>query len=109
VLERGAILFGKDVRADLDGVVGTNAEHSVVESSVVDGAHRDAVRNDWLATKSVFLYMGSIQKGPVAEPAECTLRSVPGKHSTSEDALVHSSTYLRQRILSSQGEVRGMG
>lgn len=109
VLQGGAIFFCQNVGADLDRVIGSNPKECVVESSMVDCAHRHAVRNDWLAAESVLPDMSCIQKRSMAEPAQGTLRRVGGEHSSSEHALVHSSTNLRNRILSAQCEIDGMG
>ncbi len=72
---------------------------------MVDRAHRDAVRHNWLSSIAILSDMGSIQKRAMTEAAQSTLRPICREHSSPEDALVHSATYLRRRIFTTQGKV----
>ncbi len=58
----GAVVLLHDILANLNDVVGPDAEDVGVERSVVGCAHRDAIRNHRFASIPVFLDMRSVEK-----------------------------------------------
>jgi hypothetical protein len=62
VLQRRPINLTKNVLADLDHEVRADTEDRTVESSVVNGAHGDAVWNDRLASLGVLSNVRGIQE-----------------------------------------------
>lgn len=74
--EGRSIVFVQDVASNLNDVVGANPEDLCVECSMVDGAHGDTVRDDWLTTLSVLLDVSRIKKLRVSKPTQRTLSSV---------------------------------
>jgi hypothetical protein len=79
-----------------------------IEGTVVDGAHRDSVRHDWLAAMCVLSDVRRIEQLRVAEPAHCTLPAVGIEDPPPEFRLVEPSPDHRIRVFAAKDEV-GLG
>src|SRR5439155_676759 len=98
VLKRGAVLLDEHVSPDLDLVIGAYAEDEGVERSMVDGAHRHAVRHDGFAALRVLLDVGRVEQPRMSEPAQCAVRPGGEQHAISEHALVQPLLHERLRV-----------
>jgi hypothetical protein len=66
------------VAANLYHEVGADPEHEGVKRAVVDRAHRNPVRDYWLAAIGVLLNVRGVEQLTMPESAERTLGSIRG-------------------------------
>ena len=106
VLERWPVSFSEDVSTNLYEIRGRDTNDERVESSVVDGAHRNAVWNHRLAAVGILLDVCSIQEFRMAEAAQGALSSVRCEHSAPEVGLMHPTTDHAEGVLTATNLIR---
>ena len=68
--ERGAVLLGEDIGANLHPIVGVHGQNERVEGAMVDGAHGEAVRHDGESSPDVLPDVSGIEERPMAQPTQ---------------------------------------
>lgn len=92
VQEGRSICLVEHVLANLDAVLGCHSEDKGVKRSVVDRAHRDPVRDDWLAAFRVFLDVGGVEELGVSKSTDRALAFICQEHSPTEIRLMEPAS-----------------
>jgi len=88
VLKSRAVALKSHILSDFDNVVRSNPDHELVERPVVNSTHGKAVRDNGVASVSVFAYVCGVQKLRMAESAEGASEPVREKDPFAKDTLM---------------------
>ncbi len=102
------IRFLQNVSPNLDDEVGTDADHIAVEGTVVDRAHGDSVRHDWVSSLGVLFDVSSVEQFLMTKLAHCASGLICHKHPAPEHWLVESSPDGCHRVLPARRKVHGV-
>lgn len=106
VLKRWAVALLAHVTPHFNDVVGANADDLRIEGTMVDSAHGNAIRDDWLSTFGVFSDVcGVKQFGMVSKPTKRTAGIVCDEDALTEHPLVQASANRRLRVLTAEREI----
>ncbi|MDP9301747.1 MAG: hypothetical protein M3P43_12780 [Actinomycetota bacterium] len=97
----------KDIVADLDHVVGANAKNKAIECKMVNGAHRDPVGHDGLASLRVLFDMSSLEQLWYAQSTKGALAPVCLDDTTAEHRLMQPLSHDSLGVRTSKDEVWG--
>ena len=95
------VLLIQDIGPYLNDEVGPDPENVAVESTMMNRAHRDTVRDDRLASIPVFLDVRSVEKLGVSEAAQGALASVCRQDAMPEPGLMQASFHFGDCVLAS--------
>jgi hypothetical protein len=109
VSQRRSVVFGEDGRGHVDAVVGAHSEELIVEGGVVNLAHRDAVRNDRLASFGVTEDVCGIEQLTMTEAAEGATIRVCEEYPLAEQRLVQALSHRPFGVTSLQRDQREIG